>query len=190
MPHEAAERWNERYQNNPRYSFAQPRPFILENAHLLPRQGIALEVAMGLGGNASLLISLGLRVIGVDISSVAVQRAKERLPELMAVIADLTRFNLPGSYFAVISNFFYLERSLWPDFRRALRPGGILIIETLTQEMRTTHPEIDPAFLLAPGELRAAFSDYEILVYREGLAEDGLGASRATAGLVAHKPPR
>ena len=58
----------------------------------MPAAGLALDIAMGLGGNAGLLIERGMQVVGVDISSVAVQRAKERLPSLMAVRADLTQF--------------------------------------------------------------------------------------------------
>jgi len=190
MPKSDAERWNARYLYEERYAtFAQPRPFLVKHAAYLPGSGLALDVAMGLGGNAAFLLGRGLRVVGVDISWVAVRQAKARLPALMAVLADLTNFPLPERTFDVILNFYYLQRDLWPQYRRALRPGGVLFFETLTQEMRALQPEIDPLYLLAPGELRQAFADWEILVYREGWESARGGHRRAVASLVARLPP-
>lgn len=189
MPLEDARRWNERYSENDRFTkFIEPRPFLIEQARRLPTQGLALDAAMGLGGNASLLLERGLRVIGVDISDVAVQQAKARLPQLMAVQADLTQFHLPADTFDVILNFYYLQRDLWPQYTRALRPGGWLVLETLTQEMRTRLPDTDPNFLLAPGELKRAFDQLEIIVYREGWSKGDNGHTRAVASLLARKP--
>lgn len=189
MPVEDAERWDQRYREDDRYaSFTRPRPFLIENAQYLPPGGLALDVAMGLGGNASFLLSRGLRVIGVDISSVAVRSARERLPGLFAVQADLTEFHFPAFAFDVILNFYYLQRDLWPLYERSLRTGGVLILETLAQEMRRIQPDIDPSYLLSPGELRTAFPGLETLVYREGWTESESGHPRAVASLVARKP--
>ncbi len=189
MPEEAAQRWNERYLHEKRYAtFNQPRAFLVENSHYLPRTGLALDAAMGLGGNAGFLLGRGLRVVGVDISSVAVRRAKARNPQLMAVIGDLTRFRLLPGAFDVILNFYYLHRELWSVYRSTLCPGGILFFETLTQEMRQTNPEIDPIYLLEPGELRRAFLDWEILVYRENWIDTDREHPRPVASLVVRRP--
>ena len=189
MPASDAERWDARYRDGVRYgSQHQPRRFLVENAHLLPAQGLALDVAMGMGGNAAYLLSRGLRVVGIDVSSVAVRQAKRRLPDLMAVIADLRRFYLPAARFDVILNFFYLQRELWGDYQRALRPGGILILETLTLDMLSINPEIDPAYLLQPGELKTAFAHWQILESREGWVAMDTPRPRAVASLVARRP--
>jgi SAM-dependent methyltransferase len=135
------------------------------------------------------LLEHGLRVLGVDISSVAVHRVKERLPGLMAVIADLTRFYLPPQSFDAILNFYYLQRDLWPQYFNALRPGGVLFFETLTLEMMRIEPDIDPAYLLAPGELLQAFTGWEVIVYREGWIESRAGSPHPVASLVAKKKP-
>jgi hypothetical protein len=80
-----ARRWNARYQMDMRESFERPRPFLVEHAHLLPSSGLALDIAMGLGGNAG-FYWLRLRVIGVDISlwlcesTSACQRLCQSLP--------------------------------------------------------------------------------------------------------------
>lgn len=168
MPDEDAVRWDARYRL-PDYAGTQaPRRFLVENAALLPTRGLALDVAMGMGGSAGFLLERGLRVIGVDISSVAVRAAKARLPALAAVIADLTRFSLPPESLDVILNFYYLDRALWPLFQRALRPGGLLFVETLTTAMLAARPDLPLDFLLETGELRQAFNPFHLLAYREG----------------------
>jgi hypothetical protein len=190
MPREDAERWNARYsQESSRYSrFVLPRPFLVRCAQHLPRAGAAIDVAMGLGGNAGFLLERGLRVVGVDISSAALRQAKQRLPRLEAVLADLTCFYLPPASFDVILNFYYLQRDLWAQYVSALRAGGVLIFETLTTGMQDRLPEVDPVYLLAPGELRSAFPTLELLEYEEGWTVTDSGHLKAIASLAARKP--
>lgn len=187
MPARDADRWNLRYQQERYRTFEDPRPFLVDHDSLLPQKGLALDIAMGLGGNSAFLIQRGLRVIGIDISYTAIRKAKTRLPELMAFIADLTEYPLPPLHFDVILNFFYLQRDLWPEYMRILKPGGLLILQTLTQEMLQEQTDIDPGYLLAPGELVNAFQNWDILDYREGWEENHRGHRRAVAGLVARK---
>lgn len=185
MPIEDAIRWNKRYDTAPSYWFASPRSFLVENLDLLPRQGLALDLAMGPGQNASLLVSHGLRVIGLDISTSAVKGARFRTPEIMAAVVDLTNFYLPTHHFDVVVNFYYLQRSLFPDFSRILKPGGWLVFETLTVEMLSDQPDINPANLLEMGELRERFSDWDIQVYHEGWMTSDHGNRKSVASLIA-----
>lgn len=188
MASQDAQRWDSRYTEIKRYStFVKARPFLVNHAELLPSSGLALDAAMGLGGNAELLLKHGLKVIGVDISRVALKRAKQRLPTLMAVQADLTQFYLPANTFDVILNFFYLQRDLWPSYVRALRPNGWLIFETLTIDFLSLQPGIDPHYLLAAGELLHAFPSLEIVDYQEGWSTSDDGHRRPVAGIVARK---
>lgn len=180
-----AERWNSRYQADRRYSFEKPRPFLIDQAALLPRGGLALDVAMGLGGNAGFLLEQGLRVIGLDISEVAARRAKESHSHLAAAVYDLTCLRLPHQKFDLIINFYYLQRDLWPQYRQALRPGGLLIIETLTVDMLEMQPDIERDYLLEKGELLRAFDDLQVLHYQEGWVESDSGHRRAAASLCA-----
>jgi hypothetical protein len=143
---------------------------------------------MGLGGNAGFLIERGLKVMGFDVSEVGARRAKERWPTLMAAIFDLTRFNLPQASFDVLLNFYFLQRDLWPLYRRVIRSGGVLIMETLMIDNLSVRPDYNPDFLLRPDELRCAFADWELIVYREGWIDRGGRWPRAVASILARKP--
>jgi tellurite methyltransferase len=188
MTSQDALRWDEKY-NDERYNtFAQPRQFLIDHADYLPRQGLALDVAMGLGGNSAYLVEHGLSVIGVDISGVAVRRTKKRFPQIMVVQADLTHFHLPVARFDVILNFFYLQRDLLPRLVSALRPGGLLLIETMTISMLEVKPEIPLDCLLAPNELHVMFSHLDIITYHEGWTNSRDHHRRAIASLAARIP--
>ncbi len=188
MPAADAARWDARHRLNLDQPAGSPRELLFENAHLLPRGGWALDAAMGRGAAAGFLLAHGLNVIGVDISPVAVRAARDEWPGLHAIRADLTAFELRAASLDVIVSFYYLERTLWPAFRRMLRPGGVLILETLSAAMQVSMPDVDPAHLLAHGELLDAFAEWEVLVYREGWTRPPGRSARATAAIVARRP--
>jgi tellurite methyltransferase len=188
MPNSDAARWNERYTHTISDDYQTPRSFLIEHLHLLPSAGLALDVAMGAGKNTRALLDLGIDPIGIDISTAAVMQARSHFPDAKMVIADLTHFYLPDQYFDLVLNFYYLQRELWTDYRRILKPGGILIFETLTEKMLTIKPELTPEFLLKEGELRESFQDWDIVVYREGWVTADRGYSKSVASMVARKP--
>jgi SAM-dependent methyltransferase len=190
MSQEDARKWNQRYRENARPSYTQPRKYLMEILDELPSQGLALDAAMGLGGNAGVLMEKGLRVIGVDISEVGVRRAKDRLPNLIALVADLSYFYFPPKAFDVILNFYFLERDLWPRYADSLQPGGILVIETMTRPTQAYRPDIDSRYLLDPGELRSSIASLglDILHYRESWTKGRSGTPRAVASLLARSP--
>jgi tellurite methyltransferase len=191
MPNSDADRWNSRYQAGADSASDLPCQLLVDHANLLPTHGLALDIAMGLGRNSGFLIKRGMHVIGVDISSVAVIRAKRDFPPLMPVIADLEHFSIPPNKFDVILNIFYLQRDLWLPIQQGLKPGGLLFMECLMDEMLSVHPDIDPIYLLKPGELRRAFINspravnLDILYYYEGWNSSANAHRRATAALIA-----
>jgi hypothetical protein len=193
MPSEDAVRWNSRYLEDIRNEFDPPRALLVDHSKIIPTSGLALDIAMGLGSNANFLINHGLSVIGVDISMVALRKVKRKLPNLMAVVADLSRFQIPPEKFDVIISFLYLQRDLWLPMTQGLKMGGIMFIECLTEEMLSIHADIDPVFLLKTGELQQViFSGetgryLECLFYDEGWQSSAKSKPRAVASLIAQR---
>jgi tellurite methyltransferase len=187
MSAQDAARWNRKYLERDLEAARKPRPLLVEHRHLLPRSGLALDVAAGLGGDSEFLARRGLTVVAVDISLVALRAARARVPGLLAVNADLDRFPLPRGAFDVILNFYFLDRGLWPAYERALKPGGLLIVETLTEEARRVRPDFDPHYLLRAGELCHAFRHWDVLTCREEVVMR-TGLERPVACLVARRP--
>jgi tellurite methyltransferase len=84
---------------------------------------------------------------------------------------------------------FFLERSLFPMLADALAPEGLLLMETFTRaQAGEPWGPSNPAYLLKPGELEAAFPTLETLEYREASIEDETGRRRHVAGIVARRP--
>jgi tellurite methyltransferase len=188
MPRQDAERWNKRYAKAISRDYQTPRSFLVDHLHMLPNAGVALDIAMGAGKNVQPLLEKGIDVIGVDLSSAAVFQARSHFPMIKAVIADLTQFSFPSNHFDLILNFYYLQRQLWPEFRRMLKPGGLLFFETLTEQMLLTKPDINVEFLLKEGELALAFQDWDILVYQEGWFTGDRGNQKCVASMIARLP--
>ncbi|MET0081068.1 MAG: methyltransferase domain-containing protein, partial [Candidatus Thiodiazotropha lotti] len=85
-------KWDQRYADEEKV--ARPAEVLLNNAHLLPKQGSALDLACGLGGNALFLASRGFVVEAWDLSAVAIQRLEQsarqqKLNNLHARVRDV-----------------------------------------------------------------------------------------------------
>jgi hypothetical protein len=90
---------------------------------------------------------------------------------------------LPERCYDLIVCIQYLERDLFPQMTRALRPDGVLLMETFTRaQLEFAGGPRTPAYLLEPGELREAFPELRVLFYRE------LRAGQGIASLLARRP--
>jgi len=184
------EQWNVRY----RECRERPVParVLVENRHLLPREGLGLDLACGLGGNALLLAEHGLETQAWDISDVAVHQvnavSRQRLLPLIAEVRDVIRFPPLKDYFDCVVVSRFLCRELATPIIESLRPGGILFYQTFTREKQGGVGPSNPEWLLGTNELLFLFSALRILVYREeGTVGDGWVGWRDEALLVGMK---
>jgi tellurite methyltransferase len=182
--------WDRRYDEGSHQSLT-PDPFLVSayDQFVAPNVkyvGRALDIAGGVGRHALYLAKRGWLVTLMDISEVALQRARRLAEESEVHIfteqVDLSEAQLPVSSYDLIVVFFYLERSLLPQIAAALRPGGFLIYKTYTREqIKLGGGPSHPMHLLEPDELLHAFAGLQILHYRETLKD------KAVAELVAKK---
>ncbi len=187
---ERKNRWNQRYRCGG--SASQPARVLVENLHLLPATGLALDLACGLGGNALLLAETGLQVQAWDLSEVAIEKlsaqASVRRVALQASVRDVVAHPPESESCDVILVSRFLERGLIPDLVRALRPGGLVFYETFTRTTLTETGPRNPAHRLGDNELLRLFSGLLIRFYREeGITGDTRRGQRGIAMLVAER---
>ena len=189
------ERWEERYRV-PDYVFGtEPNYFLASCKPLLPASGRALAVADGEGRNGVWLAEQGLDVVAVEFSPSALRKARAlavaRGVTVTFVEADVHSWEYPESAFDVVVEIFTqfsspAERAIkWAGMRKALKPGGLLIIQGYTprQLQYGTGGPKEVENLYTRAMLQAAFSDLrdvkiveEEREMHEGVRHSGMSA--------------
>jgi SAM-dependent methyltransferase len=192
---EEYQRWETRF-GVPDYVFGtQPNYFLASCKPLLPHSGRALAVADGEGRNGVWLAEQGLNVLSLDFSPSAQRKAealaKQRGVAITFLRADVHAWDYPEAAFDVVVEIFTqfsspAERTRkWAGTRKALKPGGLLILEGYTPKQLqygTGGPkEIENLYTRAM--LEEAFRDFrdvkiveEELEMHEGTAHGGMSA--------------
>ena len=184
------ERWNARYAAGEYAARTHPSPLLAAWIERLPR-GRALDVACGRGRNAIHLAAHGYAVDAMDISAVALAKARERAEAAGVAIrwieTDLDGGDIARDTYDVIVVVRFLDRPLIPRLINALRPGGHIVYE---------HHYITPVdvggpssrrFRARPNELLERFRALRVLFWEEGIVTDPDGRHMALARLVACK---
>lgn len=181
------QRWDSLY-NTTTYVFGkEPAAFLREHISKLT-VGRALDIAMGEGRNAVYLAKKGFSVDGVDISEVALRKARrlarENRVSINTIVADLNSYVIKPESYDLIVNIDFLSRQTIPAIKRGVKKGGIVVYSNLTVEQlyNARGQQIRRDYLLGKGELRNLFRDFEILVYEEN--NDG---KEARASLIARR---
>ncbi len=199
------ERWNSRFAATEAYVFgAAPNAFLASCRDALPKAGRALAIADGEGRNGVFLAECGLEVVSVDFSPAAQAKAQAlaatRGVTIETVTADILAWEWPEAAFDVIAAIFFQfaeppERAeIFAHIRRALKPGGLLILEGYRPEQiayGTGGPKT-PENMYTRALLEDAFGDFDGVVITEHDTEmnEGVGHSGMSAviDLVARKP--
>ena len=155
MAQEDKERWNEKYQNNQ----IPDEPVKLIKEHAKPATGKqALDIACGMGRHSKYLASLGYEVDALDVSSVAIGHLQD-ISHVHAKEVDFDTYTLPKERYDLIVCTYFLERRLFPQMIEALKPNGLILLETFIHDAANERIPSNPAFLLNEGELEASFSE-------------------------------
>jgi SAM-dependent methyltransferase len=188
---EDQKRWDKRYRERKPYLIQGANTLLKKYVRFLPK-GKALDLAAGEGRNAVFLAEHGFEAEAVDISPIAMNRARKsaraRGVTIKAVAADLDTYPILPAHYDLILNFYFLDRRLIPRIKKGLKKGGMVVFETYTAEQRNLESggPSELKYLLRPNELLRLFRDFKILFYREGVFREE-GKRRAIASLIAQK---
>ncbi|MCS6826413.1 MAG: class I SAM-dependent methyltransferase [Caldilinea sp.] len=193
-------RWNERYQSGDAPIETKPNRWLAAHVQIIDavatarrRSGetsVALDLACGAGGTVLWFAQRGWRAVGVDVSDAALavaQEAAKRLgvAERVAFIhADLDVWRPPANSFDCVTCFYFLDRRLWPWLRAAIRPGGLLVMQTFHRGALKIRPNANPDYLLEKGELAQLVSSWGWRL----LATADNEAAQTTEAILAQRP--
>ena len=167
--------WDQKYSNSSYVFGKTPAKFLAANYHYIAAGAHVLDMGMGEGRNAVFLAQKGYKVTGIDISSVAVRKARALSRELGVridtVVASMLDYKIPDATYDAIICFYYVERALHDKMLKWLKPGGVLIYEAHTDnETKVKGQEhYSKKYLLRPGELLNLFPGLKVLKYEEPL---------------------
>lgn len=159
-------RWDERHSAG---AFPTPRlPEVFAPHHVLfPTAGVGLDLACGRGGAAVWLAARGLDVLGVDVSPVGIERAREFACGngigCRFEVFDLDDGLPPGPPADVILCLRFRDPRLDAAVAERLAPGGLLAVTALSEVGARPGP-----FRVRAGELPASFAGLRKIAAGEG----------------------
>ena len=175
-------KWNQKYREG---DYPSDPADIVRRFSCLASGRKSLDIAAGCGRNALFLAEQGFEVDAVDIAEEGLARVAAAHRGIRAICADLDVFDIPTQRYDLILNILYLNRRLFPQIREGLKPGGVLIFETLLEMPgHADHSEQCRDYYLRPNELLHSFLSLRILHYHEE-PDTGDDANRRLASLVA-----
>ena len=165
------------------------------------KQVPVLDLACGKGRNGLYLVENDINVNFADVNGEALEQVeqslkrlssdKQKLAQCWHVDFEQANTNpLHDKCFAAVMVFRYLHRPLFEQIKAMIKPGGMIIYETFTEQQAQFGRPKNPDFLLKPRELIEQFSDWKILHSFDGVvnAPANGDVKKAIAQIVAKKP--
>ncbi len=196
--------WDERYAG-PEFAYGtEPNDFLAATAErYLPAGGEVLSLAEGEGRNGVFLARRGFRVTGVDGSAVGLAKARELAAKhgvtIETIVSDLAAFD-PGvaRWDGIVSIWCHTPSALRERLHRqvvaALRPGGVLILESYTPDQlrHGTGGPTSADLLLSLETARRELAGLDFVIGEEKVRDihEGRfhGGASAVVQIVARKP--
>ena len=179
------DRWNSKYETEVYLFGEKPIPFLANNVHLLPK-GKVLDIAMGEGRNGVYLATQGFEVLGLDISEKGLEKAhnlaKKNKVTIETKVVDLESFTLEPNSYDVILCTYYMQKDLFKQFQSALKPGGMIVVETYNVDY-LKYVQFSREWALGTNEMLDIFKDLRVIRYQD--YDDG---KEAYSSIIAQKP--
>ena len=171
------QRWNRILtRENPSFN-TKPNDFLVEMARGR-KPGRALDVGMGQGRNAIWLAQEGWDVTGFDPADRAVAAAEKSAAALglkiRTIVQGSEQFDFGEKQWDLILISYAGGRGLTENLQRALRPGGVLIIEAFHRDA-TRGRSIGGDVVFDTGELPKLFPNLRVVRYEEPVRKADFG---------------
>lgn len=168
--------WDERYANDDYLYGTEPNSFLAVHWNILI--GPVLSLSEGEGRNAVFLASRGLDVLGVDISAVALEKAKKlaksRGVEIKTNVADLSTFkpeeNHYGSVVSISAHLPGMVRNkLYPLIEKSIKPNGVILLEAYSENqlLHDTGGPKNADMLMTINKINHEFPNFEPILLQE-----------------------
>lgn len=155
------------YTNRRELFRAEPNAFLMR-AVGGRKPGRALDVAMGQGRNALWLASQGWEVTGFDLSPEGIAEARreaaKRGLKIDGRVAPYETFDWGVAQWDLIVFSYFFPREALPKVWTALRPGGLVVVETFHLDTAKVRPTGGG---FRNNEAFEVFRDYRVLVYED-----------------------
>ena len=174
------ERWNKILTaEKPRFN-TNPNAFLVEMAKGR-KPGTALDVGMGQGRNAIWLAQQGWDVTGFDPAEKAVELARQTAQKLgenlKTEIKGMEDFDFGDRRWDLILLSYVGGRELKDTVQRALKPGGIVVVEAFHRDA-TKGGNIGAAVVFDTGELVSLFPQLRVVRYEEPVTDADFGQGK------------
>ncbi len=159
----------------------EPSQWLVRFEPLFKRGARVLDVAAGHGRHSRFLAALGHHVTALDRDAEALAQCGAA----QTLCCDLEHDDAPlaGQHFDAVLVTNYLHRPLFRAIAAWLGADGVLIYETFALGQESFGRPQNRDFLLAPGELLRAFSQFQVVAYEHGI--DRRGDTRCVERLCA-----
>ncbi|ABZ75368.1 Methyltransferase type 12 [Shewanella halifaxensis HAW-EB4] len=149
-----------------------------------------LDLACGSGRNGQWFTNRGCHVSYLDRDLSGLDVVTDDASSIELLKWDLENGcapALPQERYDIVLVFNYLHRPLFAQIIDSVKPGGLIIYETFTEQQAQIGRPRNPAFLLKAGELKALVANWRTLHYAEDLFTE-LPTASYKAQLIAQKP--
>ncbi len=180
--------WDKKFAGEKYIYGKAPAKFLAKNYDYIPSGARVLDIGMGEGRNAVFLATKGYKVTGIDISQVAIQKArflaKEFGVRIDTIHKSMKDLKIKHGTIDAIICFYYVDREIVKTLMDWLRPGGVLIFEAYSINQKTlNNMDEDDSYLLRESELLTLFPGFRILKYAEPMH-----LKDYTASIIVQKP--
>jgi tellurite methyltransferase len=181
--------WDKRYREGFYDGAQEPHDLLQRYWREIPGR-VVVDIAMGNAKDAIFLAEKGFSVVGLERSWEAIKTSRaargpkgQRVSPVQGNVASLPFREKKAD---AVTVFYFLLRGAMGYLKDLLKGGGVMFYETLLKRQNSLDRWRNPEHLLEDGELLSYFSEFDLILYEEGVYSSG-NKKRAVAKYVGRK---